>query len=45
VDDFGNGWSGLSRGQLLQGNRPEHDPNLLNPGAEDLPNGLLILAG
>ncbi len=34
-----------SRTQLLQGNRPEHDPNLLNPGAQDLPNGLLILAG
>jgi hypothetical protein len=45
VDDPGNYGGGLSRGQLLQGNRPEHDPNLLNPGAQDLPNGLLILAG
>ena len=45
VDDLGNEWGGLSRGQLLQGNRPEHDPNLLNPRAQDLPNGLLIFAG
>ena len=45
VDDLGDYWGGLSRGQLLQGNRPEHDPNLLNPGAQDLPNGTLILTG
>jgi len=45
VDDLGNDWRGLSRGQLLQGNRPEHDSNLLNPGAQDLPNSLQILAG
>jgi hypothetical protein len=45
VNDLGNHWGGLSRRQLLQGNRPEHDPNLLNPGAQDLPNGLLILPG
>ena len=45
MDDPGNDRGRLSRGQLLQGNRPEHDPNLLNPGAQDLPNGLLILAG
>jgi len=44
VDDFGDHRSGLSRGQLLQGNRPEHDPNLLNAGAKDLPNDLLIAA-
>ena len=36
--------SRLSRSQLLQGNRPEHDPNLLNARAKNLPYGLLILA-
>jgi hypothetical protein len=45
VNDPGDYWGSLFRCQLLQGNRPEHDPNLLNPGAQDLPNGLLILAG
>jgi hypothetical protein len=45
VNDPGNYRGGLSRGQLLKGNRPKHDPNLLNPGAQDLPNGRLILAG
>jgi hypothetical protein len=45
VDDPGHYGGGPSSGQLLQGNRAEHDPNLLNPSAQDLPNGLLILAG
>jgi hypothetical protein len=45
VDNPGNYGGSLSGGQLLQGNRPEHDPNLLNPGAQDFPNGPLILAG
>ena len=40
----GNRRSRLSRSQLLQGNRPEHDPNLLNTRVKNLPNGLLILA-
>jgi hypothetical protein len=40
----GNRRSRLSRSQLLQGNRPEHDPNLLNTGVKNLPNGPLILA-
>jgi len=37
VDDFGDHRSGLSCRQLLQGNRPQHDPNLLNARAKDLP--------
>jgi len=45
VNDPGDYGSSQFRGQLLQGNRPEHDPDLLNPGAQDLPNSLLILAG
>ena len=44
VDDFGDHRSGLSHRQLLQGNRPEHNPNLLNASAKDLPNDLLIAA-
>ena len=44
MNDSGDYWGSLFRGQLLQGNRPEHDPNLLNPGAQDLPNSLLIHA-
>jgi len=44
VNHPSNDWGGLPRGQLLQGNRPEHEPNLLNPGAQNLPNGFLILA-
>jgi len=36
---------GLARGQLLQCDGPEDDPNLLNAGPEDLLEGLLILAG
>ena len=44
MDDFGNDRGRLPRGQLLQGNRTEHDPNLLNACAQDLTNGFLILA-
>jgi len=32
----------LARRQLLQGNRPEHHPNLLNPGPKNLADCSLI---
>ncbi len=36
---------GLARRQLLQGNGPEHHPNLLNPGPENPADCFLIFPG
>jgi hypothetical protein len=36
---------GLACRQLLQGNGPEHHPNLLNPGPENLADRFLIFPG
>ena len=36
---------GLARRQLLQGNGPEHHPNLLNPGPKNLADCFLIFPG
>jgi hypothetical protein len=35
----------LSRCQLIQGDRTQDHSHLLNPGAKNLPNRFLILAG
>jgi hypothetical protein len=43
MDDLGYSRGGLARRKLLQGNGPEHHPNLLDSSRKDRSNGLLIL--
>ena len=45
MHDPGHDRSRLSGCQLIQGDRTQDHSHLLNPGAKDLPNRFLILAG
>ena len=45
MNDASHPRCGLARRQLLQGNRPEDHPNLLNPGPKYLAHCFLIFPG
>ena len=42
MNNTGHDGCGLACRQLLQGNGPQHHPNLLNPGTKNLADRVLI---
>jgi hypothetical protein len=45
MNDASHHRRGLARSQLLQGDGPEHHPNLLNTSSQNLSDGFLIIPG